>query len=54
MKGRLNGESEEELMASERIKLDSSERFSRIRGFQQAFISAYALHYADTIPTVKC
>ena len=53
LKGHLTGLTRDEMLSEEKTKLDASERFLRVRGFQKSFISSYALHYADTIPTVK-
>ena len=53
LKGHEFGLTEEEMLARERIELDASEKFLRVRGFHKAYIKAYASAFADTIPTVK-
>jgi hypothetical protein len=52
-KGVFSGKSEAELRAEEKIKLDSKEKFSMVKGFHKAYISEYCMYYADAIPAVR-
>ena len=51
--GQLNGVDKLQLLADKTIKLDSKDKFTEIKGFQEAFISDIAMYFSDTLPTVK-
>ena len=53
LNGHLNGTDKLQLLANQKIKLDAVEKFTEIRGFQEAFISDIAMFFSDSLPTVK-
>ncbi len=53
LNGHLNGIDKLQLLANQKIKLDADEKFTEIRGFQEAFISDIAMYFSDSLPTVK-
>ena len=53
MQGHLAGLTPAELLESKHIKLDREEKFTEIKGFQEAFITDLAEYFSDALPTVK-
>jgi hypothetical protein len=53
LSGYLNGIDKLQLLANKKIKLDAEDKFTEIRGFQEAFISDIAMFFSDSLPTVK-
>ena len=53
LQGHLAGLTPAELLESKNIKLDREEKFTAIKGFQEAFITDLAEFFSDALPTVK-
>jgi hypothetical protein len=53
MHGYLSGYTPSELMESKNIKLDRAEKFTQIKGFQEACVTDLAEYFSDALPTVK-
>lgn len=53
MKDKIEGKSEFETLAEEKLKLDKSEKWSNVKGMAKAFIHEYCEFYADSIPKVQ-
>ena len=51
--GHLDGMDKLALLANAKIKLDKEDKFTSMKGFQEAFISNIAKYYSDTLPSVK-
>ncbi len=53
MQGHLAGHTSSELLAKSSLKLDKDEKFTCMKGFQEAFITDLAEFFSDSLPTVK-
>ena len=53
LQGHLAGKTAAELLSKDSIQLDKGEKFTIIKGFQEACVTDLAEYYSDTLPTVK-